>query len=216
MRHIMVLNSKGGCGKSTIATNLASYYATQGNKVALVDYDPQVSGLDWLARRPGKAPEIIGIEGHKDGMSHLPRNAEVVIVDAPARSHGPELTKLVNHAETIIVPVLPSSIDIQAASTFLKELSKVGKVERKEVKIAVVANRVREYTLIYEQLDEYLESLKIPYVAAFREAQNYIRAYTRGLGIFELPEYLAWPDWEQWDPLIEWLNSRRSKPARKS
>ena len=88
----------------------------------------------------------------------------------------------------------------------------MGKVARKQAKIALVANRVREYTLIFDDLDEYLEKQKVPYVAALREAQNYIRAYTRGLGIFELPEYLAWPDWEQWDPLIEWLDSRRSMP----
>jgi len=208
----MLLNSKGGCGKSTIATNLASYYAVAGKKVALVDYDPQVSSLDWLARRPEKAAHIDGLEGHKEGMTHLARNTDIVIVDAPARSHGKELTYLVRHADTVIVPVLPSSIDIQAASKFLAELQKVGRVARREVKVAVVANRVREQTLIFEQLDEYLDGLRTPYVAAFREAQNYIRAYTRGLGIFELPEYLAWPEWEQWDPLIEYLNSRRSRP----
>jgi chromosome partitioning protein len=212
MRHIMLLNSKGGCGKSTIATSLASYYATQGKRVALVDYDPQVSSLDWLERRPSNRPEIIGVEGHKDGMTHLPRNSDIVVIDAPARSHGPELTNLVRHADTIIVPVLPSSIDMQAATKFLDELKKVGKVARKQVKVAVVANRVREQTLIFEQLDGYLDSMRTPYVAAFREAQNYIRAYTRGLGVFELPEYLAWPEWEQWDPLIKWLDSRRSRP----
>jgi chromosome partitioning protein len=212
MRHIMLLNSKGGCGISTIATSLASYYATQGKRVALVDYDPQVSGLDWLERRPSSRPEIIGVEGYKDGMTHLPRNSDIVVIDAPARSHGPELTNLVRHADTIIVPVLPSSIDMQAAAKFLDELKKVGKVARKQVKVAVVANRVREQTLIFEQLDEYLDSMRTPYVAAFREAQNYIRAYTRGLGVFELPEYLAWPDWDQWDPLIKWLNSRGSRP----
>ena len=120
MRHIMVLNPKGGCGKSTIATNLASYYAAEeGKTVALVDYDPQVSSLDWLARRPANRPEIIGVEGFKDGFRHLPRSADVAIIDAPARAHGPELTDLVNHAETIIVPVLPSTIDMQAASKFL-------------------------------------------------------------------------------------------------
>ena len=212
MRHIMLLNSKGGCGKSTIATNLASYFAVEGKKVALVDYDPQVSSLDWLARRPQKAPPIAGVEGHKEGMIHLARNTDIAIVDAPARSHGKELTYLVRHAETIIVPVLPSSIDMLAVSKFLAELKKVGRVARKEVKVAVVANRVREHTLIFEQLDEYLDGMRIPYVAAFREAQNYIRAYTRGLGVFELPEYLAWPDWEQWHPLIKYLNSRRSRP----
>ncbi len=212
MRHIMVLNSKGGCGKSTIATNLASHYATAGKRVALDDYDPQASSLDWLARRPESRAEITGIDGAREGLTHLPRNMDIVIEDAPARSHGAELTDLVRHAETLIVPVLPSTIDMQASTKFLGELAKVGKVKRKQVKVAVVANRVREYTIIFEQLDAYLEGLKIPYVAALREAQNYIRAYVRGLGVFELPEYLAWPDLEQWDPLIEWLNSRRSRP----
>jgi chromosome partitioning protein len=213
MRHIMVLNAKGGCGKSTIATNLASYFATQDKKVALADYDPQRSGLDWLARRPQERPVIAGVEAYEHGLRHMPRSADVVIMDAPARVHGPELTDMVRHAETIIVPVLPSSIDIQAASKFLHDLADVGRVERKEVKIAVVGNRVRENTLIGDELDEYLDGLKTPYVAKLREAQNYIRAYTRGLGIFELPEYLAWPDWEEWEPLLEWLGSRRSQPV---
>jgi chromosome partitioning protein len=213
MRHIMVLNSKGGCGKSTLATNLASYYAAEeGKKVALVDYDPQTSSLDWLARRPDTRPEIIGVSGFEDGFRHLPRSAEVAIVDAPARSHGTELTDLVKHAETIIVPVMPSTIDMQAAAKFIDELRKVGRVSRKEAKIALVANRVRESTLIWDELDAFLEKLRIPYVAALREAQNYVRAYTRGLGIWELPEYLAWPDWEEWEPLIRWLKSRRSRP----
>jgi chromosome partitioning protein len=118
----------------------------------------------------------------------------------------------VKHAETILVPVLPSTIDIQASDRFIKELKTVHKVENKDVKIGVVANRVREYTLIFEELDEYLTSAKVPYIAALREAQNYVRAYTRGLGIFELPEYLAWPDWEQWEPLTKWLRSKRSQP----
>jgi len=214
MRHIMVLNSKGGCGKSTIATNLASYYASEGKRVALVDYDPQASSLDWLARRPDSRAQITGIDGAKEGLTHLPRNSEIVIEDAPARSHGAELTDLVRHAETLIVPILPSKIDMQASAKFLEELAKVGKVKRRQVKVAIVANRIRENTIIFDELDEYLEGLRIPYIATLREAQNYIRAYTRGLGIFELPQYLAWPDLEEWEPLIDWLKSRGSKPTR--
>ena len=212
MRHIMVMNAKGGCGKSTLATNLASYYADAGYAVALADYDPQRSGLDWLDRRPDNRAEIVGIAGFDEGLKHVPRSADMVIIDAPARSHGKELTDLVRHAETIIVPVLPSTIDMQATDRFIKELKSVGKVERKQAKIGVVANRVREYTLIFDELDEYLTKLRVPYVATLREAQNYVRAYTRGLGIYELPEYLAWPDWEQWDPLIEWVDSKKSQP----
>ncbi|MEJ2603877.1 MAG: ParA family protein [Gammaproteobacteria bacterium] len=212
MRQIIVLNPKGGCGKSTLATNLAAFFANDDKSVVLADYDPQRSSLDWLERRPEGYAEITGLPAYQEGLRHLPRSADVLVMDAPARSHGPELTSLVNHAETILVPVLPSTVDMQAVNRFLDELMGVGKVQRKQVRIGVVANRVRENTLIAGDLDEYLEGLKVPYVAWLREAQNYIRAYTRGLGVVELPEYLAWPDWDQWDPLLDWLESKRSRP----
>jgi chromosome partitioning protein len=208
----MVMNAKGGCGKSTLATNLASFYANAGYGVALADYDPQRSSLDWLDRRPEDRATIVGIAGFEDGLRRVPRTMDMVIIDAPARSHGSELTNLVKHAESIIVPVLPSTIDMQASDRFIAELKAVGKIERKQAKIGVVANRVREYTLIFDELDEYLTRLRVPYIASLREAQNYVRAYTRGLGIDELPEYLAWPDLEQWDPLIKWVDSKRSQP----
>ncbi len=212
MRHIMVLNAKGGCGKSTLATNIASYFATEGASVALADYDPQRSSLDWLDRRPDNRAPIAGVAGFESGLRRVPRTADFVIIDAPARSHGKELIDLVKHAETIVVPVLPSTIDMQATSTFLQELQALGKIERKQAKIGAVANRVRDNTLIFDDLDEYLTKARVPYVAALREAQNYVRAYTRGIGIFELPEYLAWPDWEEWKPLTSWLRSVRSQP----
>ena len=213
MRHIIVLNAKGGCGKSTLATNIASYFATQGAAVALADYDPQRSSLDWLARRPENRAPIAGVAAFEDGLRHAPRNADILVIDAPARSHGAELTDLVKHAETIVVPVLPSTIDMQATTTFLEELKGVGKIARKQAKVAVVANRVRDNTLIFDDLDEYLTKVRVPYIATLREAQNYVRAYTRGIGIFELPEYLAWPDWDEWEPLTAWLRSKRSQPT---
>jgi chromosome partitioning protein len=208
----MVLNAKGGCGKSTLATNIASYFATEGASVALADYDPQRSSLDWLERRSDNRATIVGVAAFEDGLRHVPRSADIVVSDAPARSHGTELVDLVKHAETVVVPVLPSTIDMQATTTFLKELQGVGKVQRKQVKIGVLANRVRDNTLIFGDLDEYLTKARVPYIAALREAQNYVRAYTRGLGIFELPEYLAWPDWNDWEPLTAWLRSKRSQP----
>jgi chromosome partitioning protein len=208
----MVLNAKGGCGKSTLATNIASYFATEGAVVALADYDPQRSSLDWLERRPENRAKIAGVAAFEDGFRKAPRNADIIVVDAPARSHGAELTELVNHAETIVIPVLPSTIDMQATTTFIKELKDVGKIQRKQAKIATVANRVRDNTLIWDDLDEYLTATRVPYIAALREAQNYVRAYTRGLGIFELPEYLAWPDWDEWEPLTAWLRTKRSQP----
>jgi len=212
MRHVMVLNAKGGCGKSTLATNIAVFFARDGHEVCLADYDPQRSSLDWLAQRPADLPAIAGVAAFDEGLRGVARSTEVLVIDAPARVHDMELNELVRRAETILIPVLPSTIDIKACGRFMAELKEIGKVARKEARLAVVANRVREATLIYEELDQYLGTLKVPYLASLREAQNYVRAYARGMGILELPEYLAWPDWKQWEPILDWLDSRRSRP----
>ena len=212
MRHIMVLNSKGGCGKSTLATNLAVFFAREGREVCIADYDSQRSSLDWLALRPADLPAISGVPAFAEGIRGVARSTEVLIIDAPARVHGAELIELVRRAETIIVPVLPSSVDMKACSHFMADLLEVGKVSRKQARLAVIANRVREHTLIFEELELYLTQLKVPYLGSLREAQNYVRAYARGMGVMELPEYLAWPDWKQWEPITEWLESKRSQP----
>ncbi len=212
MRHIMVLNAKGGCGKSTIATNLAVHFARVGQITCIADYDPQRSSLDWLASRPADLPAISGVAAFDEGIRGVPRNTEILVIDAPARVHGTELNELVRRAETILVPVLPSAIDIKACGHFMAELLELGKVSRKQARLAVIANRVRENTLIFEELDVYLAQLKIPYLGSLREAQNYVRAYARGMGVMELPEYLAWPDWKQWEPICAWLDSKRSQP----
>ena len=216
MRTIMVLNSKGGCGKSTLSTNIAGYFAhAWEGKFALIDFDPQGSSLDWLARRPGHLPPIRGYNGHRDGIQCVSPDVELLVIDPPARCHGEELARMVGYAETFIIPVQPSPIDIGAASKYIKELYDVHRVKDKEVKIAVVANRVRENLLIWESLEKFLDGLKIPFVAKFRDAQNYIRAYDRGMGIHELPPYLVRDDVAQWEPLVKWLESKQSVPAVK-
>ncbi len=213
MRHVMVMNAKGGCGKSTLATNVASWFAGEGMKVALADYDPQRTGLDWLEARPPELPKIAAVAAYDGGVRGAPRDTEVLVIDAPARTHGSEMNELVRRAETIIVPVLASPIDMKAAAHFMGELLELGRVQREQARLAVVANRVRENTLAFEDLDRYLGKLKVPYLTALRQSTNYLRAYQRGMGVFELPEYLAWPDWKQWEPVTKWLGSRKSLPA---
>ena len=213
MRHIMVLNAKGGCGKSTLTTNIAVFFAKDGHQVCIADYDSQRTSLDWLAQRPADLPPISGVPAYEDGLRNVARSTDILVIDAPARVHGTELNELVRRAETIIVPVLPSSIDMKACAHFMAELLEIGKVSRRQARLALVANRVREYTLIYEELDQYLSKLKVPYLGCLREAQNYVRAYARGMGVLELPEYLAAAEWKQWEPIGEWLGSKRSQPS---
>ncbi|MBN4063384.1 ParA family protein [Cardiobacterium sp. AH-315-I02] len=212
MRTILVLNAKGGCGKSTIATNLASYFAYEmEKKVVLADYDPQESSLAWLDARDERWPLIEGVAAHKDQL-RVAKDTDYVIMDAPARVHGKELTQLMRKVETVIFPVLPSPIDMRAATKYIEEVKKNGRVIRKEVKIGVVANRVRENTVIFSELYNFIKAMKLPYVATLRDTQNYIRAEERGIGIFEMPPSQVYQDLEDWQPLTKWLRSKRSQP----
>ncbi|MCK4675663.1 MAG: AAA family ATPase [Gammaproteobacteria bacterium] len=212
MRTILVLNAKGGCGKSTIATNLASYFASEmGEKVVLADYDPQESSLAWLETRDKKWPHIEGVAAYKDPL-RVAKDTDYVIMDAPARVHGKELTQLMRKAETVLFPVLPSPIDMRAAKKYMEELMKNGRVTRKEVKIGVIANRVRDNTIIFSDLYYFIKAMKLPYVATLRDRQNYIRAEERGIGIFEMAPSQVYYDLEDWEPLTKWLRSKRSQP----
>ena len=207
MRSIVLLNAKGGCGKTTLSTNLAAYYAARNRAVLLADFDPQGSSMDWLAARPADRPEIEGVRAWREPVRSA-RRPDYFLIDAPARVAGRELSHLVRHAEAVIVPVLPSPIDIRAAAHFIKELLLTCRALRHEGRLAVVANRVREHTLIYQDLERFLTSLDIPFVATLRETQNYIRAAQQGLGIFELPPGQVAHDIEQWRPLLRWLEQR--------
>lgn len=211
MRSILVLNAKGGCGKTTLATNIASFYAVQGQKVALADFDPQRCSLEWLAARPEASPPIKGIAAAGEAFRVDPA-WDCLVMDAPAAVHGHGITELVRRAQSVVMPVLPSPLDMRAAAHFIEELLVVGRISRHQTKVAVVANRVRENTLIYHALERFLKRLDIPLIATLRDTQNYIRAAERGLGIFELAPSLVEPDLQQWRSLTRWLNSRRSLP----
>jgi len=214
MRTILVMNAKGGSGKSTICTNLASYFAhDEEARVCIEDHDPQGSSIDWLTVRPENYPAIDGIVGWK-GSSKISADLDYLILDAPAGIRGKELAKLIRRAETILIPVLPSPMDIRAAARFIQDILLVGKVSKKQVKIGVIANRVREYTQIFQQLEKFLKRLDFSFVARLRDTQNYVRSAEKGIGLHEMPPSTVYEDLDQWQTLIKWLKSKRSMPGQ--
>ena len=208
MRSILVLNTKGGSGKTTIATTLASFYASIGQSVALVDLDAQESSISWLKARSSAKPPIIGVKGYGEKIR---RGIDYKIIDAPAGLQGSALTKVLNMAESVIIPVLPSPIDMRAAGEFIKDMKKHSRVVKKKSKIALVANRGRDYTNIYWELDEFLEKQRIPFLGMIRDSQNYIRAAKKGLGIYEMAPGITEVDRSYFDLIIDWLNSKKSR-----
>jgi len=221
MRSILLLNAKGGCGKTTMATNIAAYYALKGKKVVLADFDPQGSSMDWLAVRPADRPRIQGLAAWQNQV-RVPKNTDYLIIDSPAAVSGRPLANLVQRADSILIPVLPSPIDTRAAEHFIGQLNALRRVLNTQVKLATVANRVRENTLAAGELDGYLEMIKlpngkkIPYLAMLRASQNYIRAAETGLSIFEFSPARTQYDRESWKRVFRWLDSKRSLPAPKS
>ena len=217
MRTILVLNSKGGSGKSTIATNLAVFYALRAQSVSLVDCDPQASSLDWLAERPAHRAPIRGVDGSQ-GRVRVGKGTDVAIIDAPAAMRGRNLTELIRRTETVVMPVIPTPVDMRAAMRLHDDLTDVSRVINRQVKLATVANRVREISPSREELEEFLRALKLPdgrrlpFIACLRNTQNYVKASARGLGIAEIAPSAVAHDLELWRPLLRWLNSRHALP----
>ncbi|MCG8378322.1 MAG: ParA family protein [Proteobacteria bacterium] len=219
MRIILVLNPKGGSGKSTLATNIAGYFSLQGKVVTLADCDPQGSSRDWLSLRPKTHSLINGAVLKKEGLK-IPDKTEILIMDTPAGLKDKRLKKFIAQAQTMVVPVIASPIDIRAAERFMKQIFSFKGTLNNRIKIATVANRVREDTLIAARLEYYLDTLKLPdgkklpFITMLRASQNYIRAAEKGLSIFELAPSKTYYDREQWEPLLRWLSSQKSIPSR--
>ena len=217
MLSILVINSKGGSGKTTLTTNLASYYASKKVRTAIMDYDPQGSSIQWLRVRPDKAEKIHGANAaHAKGAVPLrslhawvPSDTEVLVIDAPAGAKGLLLQEIVRRANFIVIPVAPSPIDIHATADFIKELFLFGGARTAKVKIAVVANRVRNSSSsVYASLERFLNSLKLPFLTSIHDSENYIHAAERGLGVFEMDGAATISERQELMPILKWLNGQ--------
>jgi chromosome partitioning protein len=215
LQRIIVTNAKGGCGKTTITTNIASHYAEQGKTVRLFDHDSQGSSLSWLSRRPETAAPIVGVDASKNSDHRLTRSwqlrvppeTDVALIDSPAGTDITELTTLFQRNDSILIPVLPSPIDIHATAHFIKEMLTTGGARKRMIRLAVVANRVRKNTLMYHSLERFLFSLNIPFISSLRDTQLYAKAIEMGIGVQEIPSSRNKPDREQWAPIFRWLET---------
>ena len=206
MSVIVVANPKGGVGKSTLATNLAGYFANQGCEVMLGDIDRQQSSREWLGIRPFELPTIDTWEVGHDNISRPPKGTTHVVLDTPAGLHGKMLERVLKLSTRVIVPVQPSLFDILATQRFLETLLKEKAVRKEKAFVAVVGMRVDTRTRAAAELERFLSSYDLPVLTCLRDTQLYVQAAANGMTLFDLSPARAAKDLEQWQPIIDWVS----------
>ncbi len=215
MLRVVLLNPKGGSGKSTIATGIAAMYAARGLNIALMDFDSQGTSSRWLEKRPPSRPAIHGIVAYARALGvtrsfqlRVPHGTDRVVVDTPAALPAPQFNEHVRGADAVLVPVMPSDADIHACSRCIGHLLISGKIKRRENRLGVVANRVKPNTIIFRTLMRFLDQMQIPVVTTLRDSQSYVFANEHGLGLHDMNPARVQPELAQWEELWTWLESR--------
>jgi chromosome partitioning protein len=205
MRAVMVANPKGGAGKTTLATNLAGYFANQGQSVSLCDLDRQQSSLRWLAFRDPELPSITGYFGGNQMLISLPKEPEWVVLDAPAGFQGYKLNDYLRAVDRVLIPIVPSIFDMAATEDFLNALRQ--DLGDRMAKIGIVAMRIDPRTRAANMLEEFLRHFDISIVAYLRNTQNYVNVAAVGKTLFDPPRAHNKRDIEQWQGLLQWIDA---------
>lgn len=195
-RFILVANSKGGSGKSTVATNLAAGYAQLGYATTLVDVDPQLSSSRWLSMRSPEYPMITGIIGtgnttnpRLDWYLRVPQDAERVIIDSRGSMIGQKLYNFIDKVDEIVIPVLPSSIDMEATEDYLNDIYSYSGFRHSDKRVILVGNRLNKRNKYYHKLGRFLKKMSTEELILLPDSYIFLRCADEGLGVADLRAY---------------------------
>lgn len=200
---IVIANPKGGVGKSTIATNLAGYFAKQGHKVMLGDADIQQSSRAWLALRPPNLPPIASWEISDGQVARPPKGTTHVVLDTPAGLSGSRLEEVLKIADRVVVPLQPSMFDILATQDFLQRLA----ARQGKYSVGVLGMRVNVRTRAADQLAHYVGRVGLPVLGYLRDTQNYVQLAAHGATVWDVAPSRVEKDLEQWGELTRWAGN---------
>lgn len=203
---VLVASSKGGVGKTTLSTNLAAHFANEGRRTVLVDADRQGSSRHWAEKRAQMEHAVLPLDGtRRDWDRKLPGDAEVVVVDAAAGAHGAELAHFLDVADAVVVPVLPSAIDIEATVPFLETLAQHPRIRKRALPVGLVGNRLKPWTNASQASMDLLRQWPVPVVAELRDTQAYVLMAGLGRSIFDYHSAQVREHQDDWAPLLRWL-----------
>jgi chromosome partitioning protein len=207
MKTVLVASSKGGAGKTTIATHLAAQSALDGLRTALVDADPQASSTRWAQKRAGLDSAVLAIDGtrRKGWRKHVPDDTQRVIVDGAAGSMADELDPFLETVDAVIVPVVPSTFDIEATVPFLDSLARHPRVRKGTLRVGLVGNKLKPWTNVSQQALDLLKQWPYPLVAQLRDSQGYVVTTALGKSLFDYHSAQVREHQADWQPLLKWL-----------
>lgn len=211
MKTIVVASSKGGVGKTTIATHLAAQAAQAGQRTVIVDADPQGSSTRWAQRRAGLANgAVLPVDGTKrNWQKSVPDDTQRVIVDGAAGAMAADLEAFLDQAHAVVVPVLPSALDIEATVPFLNSLAKHPRVRKGQLPVALIANKLKPWTNASQQAVAVLNEWSIPVVGQLRDSQAYVMLTGLGKSLFDYNSAQIREHQQDWQPLLKWLGKAR-------
>lgn len=209
MKTVLVASSKGGVGKTTVVTHLAAHAALAGRRTVLVDADPQGSSTRWCERRAGMDSAVLPVDGtgRKAWDRHVPDGAQAVFIDGAAGAMAADLASFLDAADAVVVPVLPSAIDIEATSHFLETLAGHARVKRGRLPVGLVVNRFRPWTNASRQALDVLQGWPVPVVAQLRDSQAYSVLVGLGKSLFDYQSAQVRDHQADWQPLLRWLKT---------
>lgn len=204
MMIVAVVNTKGGSGKTTVATHLAAHFAQKGFATGLADLDPQESSSGWLARRPYTLPAIQAVDLEK---SKPPKSLERLVVDAPAALKRKAVAEVVETADVLVIPVLPSVFDEDGTRRFLAHIADLKTVKKGKRDICFVANRVRLRSRAADRLDAFLAEMNFPVMARLRDTLAYANLAAEGQSMFDVGSARLDDHRRDWRPLLDYLDN---------
>ena len=167
---VALLNQKGGVGKTTLALHLAGAWSAQGQRVLVIDADPQGSALDWAEQRVREGlPRLFGVVGlaretlHKE-LPDLGRDVDHVIIDGPPRVAGIARSALLA-ADMVVIPAQPSPFDGWASGEMLRLLDEA-RIFRPQVRARMLLNRCAARTVIARETADALLDQDPPVLAS--------------------------------------------------